>query len=437
MTNAAPDAPSLGDSRGSSSRPVVSVVTTSALATFGSLCRFAAVEALRARHRSRPVAETITRLGWLIVTLVAAAWVSGALLGWKELLLAAAVFLVVLILAVAFVAGRATLGVEIELHPKRVVAGNPTAGRVVFKNRSGRPITPLEVELPVGQGTATFRVPLVGPRASTEELFVVPTDQRGVIAIGPPTSVRSDPLGLFSRRAVAGDRTELIVHPVTVPLPPFGAGLLRDLEGLVTKEVSASDLAFHSLRDYTPADDHRFIHWRSSAKANKLQVRQFLDTSRSTLTVVLDVRPEPYSDPVEFEIAVQVAGSLVLRAARDQLGALVVAGGQAASSAVPYRLLDALARCEMDPSGPDLAEQCSRAAARAGDSTMAVLLTGSSSAPADLSRASLRFAPEVHVAAVLIRPDQPVSIGTMGRTTLIQLTQLGDLAAVLTSGAVA
>ena len=52
-----------------------------------------------------------------------------------------------------------------------------------------------------------------------------------------------------------------------------------------------SDLAFHALREYQPGDDRRYVHWRSSAKHGRLLVRQFLDTRRSHLAVVVDTDP--------------------------------------------------------------------------------------------------------------------------------------------------
>ena len=74
-----------------------------------------------------------------------------------------------------------------------------------------------------------------------------------------------------------------------------------------------SDLAFHALREYQPGDDRRYIHWRS-AKAGRLLVRQFLDTRRSHVTVLIDTDPEQYrSGETDVETAISVGSSIRAR----------------------------------------------------------------------------------------------------------------------------
>lgn len=41
-----------------------------------------------------------------------------------------------------------------------------------------------------------------------------------------------------------------------------------------------------------------------------LMIRQFVDTRRSHLAVLLDTQPRSYRDADEFELAVSIAGSL-------------------------------------------------------------------------------------------------------------------------------
>lgn len=389
----------------------------------------------------RSAFSVISPLGRSVIVIGVVAWIAGALLGWDELLLAAATCLLVLAIAVLFVLGKATIRTDIELSPARLVAGERAAGRLRFSNPSSWRTVPLEVELPVGRATATFHVPSLSPRGESEELLVIPTDRRGVITIGPATAVRGDPLGLLHRHAGGGGATELLVHPKTVPLPSFGAGVLRDLEGLTTKEVSASDLAFHSLRDYAPGDDRRFIHWRSSAKTahlqGQLQVRQFYDTRRSSLTLVVDTRPASYGDPDEFEVALQVAGSLAVRAVRDGLQAMLMAGAQVAStSGPPYLLLDALARAALTTVAGDLRRLAARAAQRDAGTTLAVIISGSAVRPAEFRRAAVSFPSEVRTVGIRIVPGEPWSVGAAGMTTVIQLGEVLELAAVVGLGAV-
>jgi uncharacterized protein (DUF58 family) len=381
--------------------------------------------------RARRACQVVTPLGRIVVGVGVLAWIGGWWLGWHELMVLAGVCLVLLVVTGLFVIGRAALRVEVELNPCRVVAGEPSDGQVHVSNRSSRRMTPLQVVLPVGSGVAVFDVPSLGPGKAVEELFVVPTERRGVIPVGPATSFRGDPLGLFHRQAPGSEAHELIVHPHTVALEPFGSGLFRDLEGLTTKDLSASDLAFYGLRQYTPGDDRRHVHWRSSAKVGQLQVRQFLDTRRSNLCVVVDGQTASYGDPEEFETALQVAGSVALRACRDELPATIVAGEHAASGVVPHLLLDALSRAELRRNAPDPATLVSRAVIRGGDISFALLVSGSQIAPKELQRAAVRFPIEVRVLAIRVVPGEPPGISAGGPATLAQLGVLADLPRLL------
>lgn len=388
-------------------------------------------------ERARQGTGLLTPLGKAVAVIGAVSWGMGWLLGWRELLVIAASCWVLLLLCAAFVVGRDAFSITVGLEPARVVAGDPSAGQVDVVNVSGRRTLPLRVELPVGAGVAVFDVSSLAPGETCEEIFVVPTERRGVTQVGPATSVRGDPLGLLRRVAASSRAYELIVHPRTVGLDPFGSGLLRDLEGLVSRDLSVSDLAFHALREYAPGDDRRYVHWRTSARAGRLMVRQFQDTRRSTLCVVADGRTDGYEDPEQFETALEVAASLALRACRDNLTATVVAAGPAASGSVPHLLLDALSRAALAEACPDLRQQAVQVASRGADVSFAMLVSGSGRSVEDLQRAASAFPPEVRVVAVRVLPDAPAAIRSGGRAIVVNLPTLGDLPAVLRSGGAA
>ena len=110
---------------------------------------------------------------------------------------------------------------------------------------------------------------------------------------------------------------QLYVHPRTTALPSTSAGLIRDLEGNPTRRLVDSDYPFHAIREYAAGDSRRQIHWKSTAKTGRLMVRQYEESRRSRMAVVLSVAEAEYADAEEFELAVRSAASLGLRAVHD------------------------------------------------------------------------------------------------------------------------
>jgi uncharacterized protein (DUF58 family) len=77
-------------------------------------------------------------------------------------------------------------------------------------------------------------------------------------------------------------------------------------------------VTFSSLREYVPGDDPRQIHWRSTARTGVLTVREHVDTTEPTTTVVLDTHPTALGADA-FEHAVEFAASVVTILARSGL----------------------------------------------------------------------------------------------------------------------
>ncbi|HVT64502.1 MAG TPA: DUF58 domain-containing protein [Mycobacteriales bacterium] len=389
--------------------------------------------ATRARAGVGPALATITALGWGVLLAGAVAYILGEQLGWHELLLAASACVLVVVLAAGFAIGRSGIRLEIRLTPRRVTVGDPSLAELVVDNVSERRLLPLRIEVPVGATSGWFDVPSLAPGESHREAFVVPTTRRSVIAIGPAQAVRGDPLGLIRRQTARTDLVELFVHPRITVLDPLSAGLLRDLEGQTTNDLSANDMAFHTLRDYVAGDDWRHVHWRSSAKADRLLVRQFLDTRRSRLAVLLDADRASYADDDEFELAVSVAGSVAVAAARSDREIAVIAGRQTIAQAHPHLVLDALARVELGDSTTSLRAAGRRSIRVAPDITVAVMVTGSGAPFNELRATKSWFGPDVACVAVRVEPDAPASLSASGGITVMGVRALEDLRRLLAS----
>ncbi len=187
----------------------------------------------------RPFLQIVTRLGWGFVASSVGLWVVGSALGWAELRIAAAAALALVLIGVLLTFGGSRLRLRVWLMPPRVAAGGTSQATITAVNR-GRASLPSTIELPVGETIATFAVPSLRPAEQYRSFFDVPTSRRGVITVGPVTTVRGDPFGLARRETSRAEPVELFVHPRVVPLPSLDAGLVRDLEGRSTTDPSAA-----------------------------------------------------------------------------------------------------------------------------------------------------------------------------------------------------
>jgi uncharacterized protein (DUF58 family) len=149
------------------------------------------------------------------------------------------------------------------------------------------------------------------------------TSRRGVVLVGPAELTRVDPFGLVLRRQRLGVRDVLHVQPRVHPLAPLSSAPSRDPDGQ-TGSGTAGGLEIHTLREYTPGEDLRLVHWPSSARAGHLMVRTHVDPSEPAATVVLDTRPGAYPPGHvgigSFEEAVDIAAAVVMTCAEESFG---------------------------------------------------------------------------------------------------------------------
>lgn len=293
-------------------------------------------------RRLLPFVQPVTPFGWVMIVITAAALIAALALQWKEVLVIGIAGAALLLAAVGYVIGRTMYRIELDLAYTRVVVGQRALGRIEIHSASQRPLLPATIEVPVGSAVASFHLPRMQPNDVHEDVFAIPTSRRAVLQVGPVRSVRGDPLGLLRRYVKWTEPVELYVHPHTVQLEETAPGLIRDLEGITTRDLTNSDISFHALRDYVAGDDRRYIHWKSSARTGQLMVRQFEQTRRSVLALGLSTSIDDYADPDEFEVAISVLGSLGLQAIRDEMDLVVRTSQRALAATNGKRLLDRL-----------------------------------------------------------------------------------------------
>jgi uncharacterized protein (DUF58 family) len=344
----------------------------------------------------------LTSAGWGVLVIGSLALVAGRLLGWSELIVLGGSALLLVGLGVIVVLLPPLATADLHVHPTRTHVDGEARAELVLRAGPVPLLAPV-VEVPVdGRGPTRIRLPFVPPGRERSEAIAVSTSRRGIHHIGPATHLRSDIMGLVRRQHTWASATKLYVRPRIVELESLKGGFVHDLEGVVSDRLSASDLAFHALREYAPGDDLRHVHWRSSARASGLLVRQYEETHRAHITVVVDERRSSYRTRSEYELAVSLAASVALRATQDDFDVYLVSGDVAVAATMPDPLLDAC--CRMSLAGEDLGPVCVRAGTLATRTSLVFVISGSQIDVPELQLAGSSFPADA--LRLLVRADR-------------------------------
>ena len=205
--------------------------------------------------------------------------------------------LVYLWLAVIVIAGIWTWTginrVRIGRHTRalRAQVGRPLEERLTVRNTSPVPKLWLEVrdhsDLPGHE--ASLVVDSLAP--GRERVWVVRSmcRERGRFRLGPLSLTTGDPFGLFQITRQVPQTTNVVVYPMTFDLPDFtlplgpmpGGDALRRRTHYVTANASG-------VRDYAPGDSFNRIHWRSTARRDRLISKEFELDPLSDIWIFLD-----------------------------------------------------------------------------------------------------------------------------------------------------
>ncbi len=396
------------------------------------------------------VAAVVTPLGWAALLVVPLSLALGYGLGILELVVVGWAMLALLGIAVLYLIGRSPIAITLGVPHSRVVVGEPATGEIAVHNPARRRALGVTVEVPVGLGLVELALPGLSSGGSDAREFAIPSVRRGVVPVGPVRTVRADPVGLVRRELVWGDVAELFVHPRTIGIPSMSTGLIRDLEGNPTRDLSNNDVSFHALREYVPGDDRRYIHWKSTARTGVHMVRQFEETRRSHLVIALSLASSDYGNDEEFELGVSVAGSLGARAIRDARTLTVVASESTPqfakrklfavrrlSTLSRTRLLDDLAVVEHSESALAITDVARVTGEQSGGVSVAFLVCGSGATPQELRAASTKFPLDVEVVAVVCDPETKPGLRRVAGLSVLTIGYLDDLQKALSRSAAA
>ena len=114
--------------------------------------------------------------------------------------------------------------------------------------------------------------------------------RRGAFLLGPLRIVTGDPFGLFQAERQISATSPLIVYPPAVDIVDFalpvgalpGGDALRRRTHQVTTNAAG-------VRDYAPGDSFSRIHWRSTARKDRLIVKEFELDPMADIWLLMDL----------------------------------------------------------------------------------------------------------------------------------------------------
>lgn len=161
----------------------------------------------------------------------------------------------------------------------------------------------------------TMFFPYIQPKESITQTYTQIAARRGRFIFQPLIVESSAPFGLIRWRRKYTLPTTLTVYPIPLNLIRLSREQVQggmSISQAFLKTSGHSD-DFWGLREYSHGESLRFIHWRTSAKEQKLMVKEFSRTAHTYLTIFLDIEPkmhEGIGDSSSLECAIKIITSL-------------------------------------------------------------------------------------------------------------------------------
>jgi len=190
--------------------------------------------------------------------------------------------------------------------------------------------------------------------------------KRGYYTLEPIKVLSGDIFGLYPRSATERLSDQIIVYPKLYTISQLGLPSRYPLgETKAEQRIFEDQTRTIGVRDYSPHDSLKYIHWKASARHQQLQVKVFEPTT--TLKVALFLAADSFqSDGVsedDFELGISTAASVAncIVQQRNQVGLFV--NSRLADTGQPIRIqpgsglnqlvyiLEALAKVTSVPSG--------------------------------------------------------------------------------------
>jgi uncharacterized protein (DUF58 family) len=155
----------------------------------------------------------------------------------------------------------------------------------------------------------------INPKEEKNFNYTIECYKRGLWKIGPIEVISQDALGFFRMKKTLNVISDIIVYPAffrVLAFPPLARGSISWM-GVETAKISGDSHEFFGIREYQRGDTISRIHWPSTARHNKLIVKQFERNAIQEATIVMDLKKDNnigVGRETTLEYSVKIAGSI-------------------------------------------------------------------------------------------------------------------------------
>lgn len=187
-----------------------------------------------------------------------------------------------------------------ETFARRSQVGEMIEERFWVENRSYLPKLWIEIRdhSTMPGHRASHVISGLGSRQRQNRIIRTAALRRGRYRLGPITVISGDPFGLFKMQRDLALEANLVVYPQTFDLPYFDP-LLGEITGgdALYRRTHYTTTNVAGVRDYAPGDSFNRIHWPSTARANRLIVKEFELDPMADVWIVLDMHRGAHVGP--------------------------------------------------------------------------------------------------------------------------------------------
>lgn len=163
-------------------------------------------------------------------------------------------------------------------------------------------------------------------------------NKRGYYPLGPITVTSGDVFGFYPRSLTLPLLDHVIVYPKIFPIAQLSLPSLYPLgETIAERRIFEDPVRVIGVRDYTPQDSRRRIHWKASARHQKLEVKVFEPTT--TLKVALFLAVDSFRhDDDDFELGISAVASIAHHLTEQRSAVGLFVNSRLADSGQPVRI---------------------------------------------------------------------------------------------------